>query len=249
MLVLIISLRESYLKVLLWLTLRIVLVEPQHPGNIGAVARAMANFGLTDLAMVNGRELADESYARSKSGRPILENSKRYKTIEEAIANCDIAIGTSGIRPEGDKRWFRAPQDVKKINDIIAERENPALLFGRENYGLYREELALCEATITIPTNPEYPILNLSHAVALVLYEIKRKDRVKSLKKRKSVSQDEFERLVDRIMDLLENSSYPERRLDRSRTTLRRLISRGNPDEGEYENLMGIFKAIKIGKR
>ena len=229
--------------------MRIVLVEPQHPGNIGAVARAMANFGLNDLAMVNGCELADESYARSKSGRPILENSKRYNTIEESIADCDIVIGTSGIRPEGDKRWFRAPENVKKINEMIAERKNPALIFGRENYGLYREELALCEATITIPTNPEYPILNLSHAVAIVLYEIKRKEKIKGPKRRKSVSQEEFERLVDRVMDLLENSSYPKRRLERSRTTLRRLISRGNPDEGEYENLMGIFKAIKEGKR
>ncbi|MDG1543732.1 MAG: RNA methyltransferase [archaeon] len=229
--------------------MRIVLVEPQHPGNVGAVARAMANFGLTDLAMVNGCELADESYARSKSGRPVLENSKRYKTIEEAIANCDIAIGTSGITPEGDKRWFRAPENVEKINDIITERENPALLFGRENYGLYREELALCETTITIPTNPEYPVLNLSHAVSIVLYEIKRKEKVKGPKKRKNVSNDEFERLVERIMNLLENSSYPKRRLNRSKTTLRRLISRGNPDEGEYENLMGIFKAIREGKR
>ena len=222
---------------------------PQHPGNIGAVARAMANFGLKDLAMVKGCGLADESYARSKSGRPILENSKRFETIEEAIAECDIAIGTSGIRPEGDKRWFRAPQDVKKINEIITKRENPALLFGRENHGLYREELALCEATITIPTNSEYPILNLSHAVAIVLYEIKRSEKVKRLKKQKSVSQEEFERLVDRIMELLENSSYPERRLNRSKTTLRRLVSRGNPNIGEYENLMGIFKAIKEGKK
>ncbi len=229
--------------------MRVVLVEPQHPGNIGAVARAMANFGLKDLAMVKGCNLADESYARSKSGRPILENSKRFETIEEAIAECDIAIGTSGIRPEGDKRWFRAPQDVKKINEIITKRENPALLFGRENHGLYREELALCEATITIPTNSEYPILNLSHAVAIVLYEIKRSEKVKRLKKQKSVSQEEFERLVDRIMELLENSSYPERRLNRSKTTLRRLVSRGNPNIGEYENLMGIFKAIKEGKR
>ena len=62
-------------------------------------------------------------------------------------------------------------------------------------------------------------------------------------------SQEEFERLVDRIMELLENSSYPERRLNRSKTTLRRLVSRGNPNIGEYENLMGIFKAIKEGKR
>jgi len=229
--------------------LRIVLVEPQHPGNVGAVARAMANFGVKDLALVNGCEINDDGYARSKSGKPILENLKRFDTMEKALADCDIAIGTSGIKPEGDKRWFRAPKDVKKINELISERENPALVFGRENYGLYREELALCETTITIPTNPDYPILNLSHSVGIVLYEIKRKEKVKSPKKRKAVSQEEFERLVDRIMHMLESSSYPERRLDRSRTTLRRLISRGNPDEGEYENLMGIFKAIREGKR
>jgi len=229
--------------------LRIVLVEPQHPGNVGAVARAMANFGVTDLALVNGCEINDDGYARSKSGKPILENLKRFDTMEKALADCDIAIGTSGIKPEGDKRWFRAPRDVKKINELINERENPALVFGRENYGLYREELALCETTITIPTNPDYPILNLSHAVGIVLYEIKRKEKIKGPKKRKAVSQEDFERLVERIMKMLEDSSYPERRLDRSKTTLRRLISRGNPDEGEYENLMGIFKAIKEGKR
>ena len=229
--------------------MRIVLVEPQHPGNVGAVARAMANFGVTDLALVNGCEINDDGYARSKSGKPILENLKRFNAMESALADCDIAIGTSGIKPEGDKRWFRAPKDVKKINELINERENPALVFGRENYGLYREELALCETTITIPTNPDYPILNLSHAVGIVLYEIKRKEKIKGPKKRKAVSQEDFERLVERIMKMLEDSSYPERRLDRSKTTLRRLISRGNPDEGEYENLMGIFKAIKEGKR
>ena len=107
----------------------------------------------------------------------------------------------------------------------------------------------MCEVTITIPTNPEYPILNLSHAVGIVLYEIYRHKDHKNPKKRKVVSNDEFERLVDRIMDLLEETSYPKRRLNRSKTTLRRLISRGKPDEGEYENLMGIFKAIKEGKR
>jgi tRNA C32,U32 (ribose-2'-O)-methylase TrmJ len=82
-----------------------------------------------------------------------------------------------------------------------------------------------------------------------VLYEIYRDGNHKNPKKRKAVFNEEFERLVDRIMNLLEKTSYPRRRLNRSRTTLRRLISRGNPDEGEYENLMGIFKAIKEGKR
>jgi len=229
--------------------LRIILVEPQHPGNVGAVARVMANFGINDLAIVNGCEITDEGYARSKSGRPVLENLKRFKTMGEALADCDIAIATSGIKPKGDKRWFRAPTNVKNINKIIEDRENPALVFGRENYGLYKEELALCETTITVPTSQDYPILNLSHAVGIVLYEINREIKIKGPKRRKAVSQEEFERLLERIMNMLVDSSYPKRKLARSKTTLRRLISRGNPDEGEYENLMGIFKAIKEGKR
>ena len=229
--------------------MKVVLIEPQHPGNVGAVARIMANFGIDDLALVNGCEITGEGFARSKSGRPILEKLQRFETMQEALADCDIVIGTSGIKPEGDKRWFRAPQNVKRINKLIDSRKKPALVFGRENYGLYKDELALCETTITIPTNPDYPVLNLSHAVGIVLYEINRKVKPKRTKRRKSVSQEEFERLVERIMTMLEDSSYPKRKLARSKTTLRRLISRGNPDEGEYENLMGIFKAIKEGKR
>ncbi len=229
--------------------MRIVLVEPLIAGNVGAVARIMANFGIDDLALVKGCEITGDGFARSKSGRPILEKLQRFETMKEALADCDIAIATSGIKPEGDKRWFRAPQNVKKINKLIDSRNKPALVFGRENYGLYKDELALCETTITIPTNSDYPVLNLSHAVGIVLYEINRKIKVKEPKRRKSVSQEEFERLVDRIMEMLDDSSYPKRKLARSKTTLRRLISRGNPDEGEYENLMGIFKAIKEGKR
>ena len=91
---------------------------------------------------------------------------------------------------------------MKKINKLIDSRDKPALVFGRENYGLYKDELALCETTVTIPTSPDYPVLNLSHAVGIVLYEINRNLKVKEPRRRKSVSQEEFERLVDRIMGM-----------------------------------------------
>ena len=71
---------------------RIVLVEPQHPGNIGAVARIMANFGIDDLAIVNGCEITGEGFARSKSGRPILEKLQRFETMQEALADCDLSL-------------------------------------------------------------------------------------------------------------------------------------------------------------
>ena len=137
-----------------------------------ATGKEGLNFGIDDLALVKGCEITGEGFARSKSGRPILEKLQRFETMQEALADCDIVIGTSGIRAEGDKRWFRAPQNVKKINELIDSRDKPALVFGRENYGLYKDELALCETTVTIPTSPDYPVLNLSHAVGILLYEI-----------------------------------------------------------------------------
>ena len=93
--------------------MKIILVEPQHPGNVGAVARAMVNFGIDDLALVKGCEIDDDGYARSKSGKPILESLSRFNTLKGALADCDIAIATSGIKPEGDKRWLERPKASK----------------------------------------------------------------------------------------------------------------------------------------
>ena len=77
---------------------------------------------------------------------------------------------------------------MKKINELIDSRDKPALVFGRENYGLYKDELALCETTVTIPTSPDYPVLNLSHAVGILLYEINRNLKVRGKTKKVCVS-------------------------------------------------------------
>ena len=149
----------------------IVLVEPQHPGNVGAVARVMSNFGCDELVLVGGCEIDDDAKARAKAGRPLLETARRAASLKKALAEAPVSVATSGIVPEGDNRWQRAPHPIQELAELLDGRQ-PALVFGRENHGLDRGELALCDLTIQVPTNPEHPVLNLSHAVGIVLYEL-----------------------------------------------------------------------------
>jgi len=82
----------------------IVLVEPQHPGNVGAVARVMSNFGCDELLLVGGCEINDDAKARAKAGRPLLETARRTASLKEALAEAPVSVATSGIVPEGDNR-------------------------------------------------------------------------------------------------------------------------------------------------
>ncbi|MCH2440108.1 MAG: RNA methyltransferase [Candidatus Poseidoniia archaeon] len=222
----------------------IVLVEPQHPGNVGAVARVMANFGCDELLLVGGCEIDDDAMARAKAGQPLLESARRIASLKEALVETPVSVATSGIVPKGDSRWQRAPHPVQELADLLKGRE-PALVFGRENHGLDRGELALCDLTIQVPTSPEHPVLNLSHAVGIVLYELFRNDAFQRPYRPDVVERQEIDLLVERIMEAVRMSRFAKRRLPRAETTLRRVLVRGEIDEWDYETLMGMFKELR----
>ena len=221
-----------------------MLVEPQHPGNVGAVARVMANFGCDELLLVGGCEIDDDAMARAKAGQPLLESARRIASLKEALVETPVSVATSGIVPKGDSRWQRAPHPVQELADLLKGRE-PALVFGRENHGLDRGELALCDLTIQVPTSPEHPVLNLSHAVGIVLYELFRNDAFQRPYRPDVVERQEIDLLVERIMEAVRMSRFAKRRLPRAETTLRRVLVRGEIDEWDYETLMGMFKELR----
>ena len=223
---------------------RIVLVEPKHPGNVGAVARVMVNFGIEELILIGGCEINEEAYNRSTSGKYILEKSQRYDDLKEGLEGGEVNVGTSGIIPGGDKRWYRNPIHCKDLLSKLDGR-NPNLIFGREDFGLYKEELSLCEIAVRVPTNPDKPILNLSHAVGIILYELNRNTKFKLPSRPKKIKQKEVEIMVSSFLDVLKETNYPERRLQRAETTLRRIMSRGTLDENEYDTVMGMIKDIE----
>ena len=221
-----------------------MLVEPQHPGNVGAVARVMANFGCDELLLVGGCEIDDDAMARAKAGQPLLESARRIASLKEALVETPVSVATSGIVPKGDSRWQRAPHPVQELAGLLEGRE-PALVFGRENHGLDRGELALCDLTIQVPTSPEHPVLNLSHAVGIVLYELFRNDAFQRPYRPDVVERQEIDLLVERIMEAVRMSRFAKRRLPRAETTLRRVLVRGEIDEWDYETLMGMFKELR----
>ena len=152
----------------------IVLVEPQTPGNVGMVCRAMKNMGLRHLRLVKGCR-TDHSEARrfAVSARDLLDGAVRFESLEDALADIEISVATT-------RRIGKYRQETMEPAELVAKlREGSgasrvALVFGREDNGLSTDELALCRWQATIPTSDEYGSLNLAQAVLLFCYEVSR---------------------------------------------------------------------------
>ena len=156
---------------------RVVLVRPQYAGNLGSVARLMANFGLTDLVLVDptaNRQSLDAVMMATR-GLDILNNARIVNTIPEALADCAMAITTSG-ETGGLKRkgfWGTPAEQLSNVLNAL-DRGIAALVFGPEPHGLTLDEIALGQSMMYIPACAEYPSLNLSQAVGVVLYELRK---------------------------------------------------------------------------
>lgn len=151
--------------------LRVILVEPEGEYNVGFVARLCKNFGVDELYIVNPKCDLVEAMRFSAKGVDILKNAVIVDSYDDAIKDLGIKIATSSIADtEGDMlRKSIKPWD---LIDIISKNDRIGLIFGRESVGLTREEIAKADFLLHIPANSEYPVLNLSHAVGIVLYEI-----------------------------------------------------------------------------
>lgn len=157
--------------------IRIVVVGPKFEGNVGAIARSMANFDISELYLVNPCELGDDAYRRAKHGSSLLDNVHIVDTLDEALEGCFLVVGTSGVTTKGDRNYTRIPVPVREFAEHCrGYPEKIAILFGREDIGLLQDELNLCDVLITVPTGEEYPILNLSHAATIVMYEFYQAD-------------------------------------------------------------------------
>ena len=153
--------------------LEVVLVAPRNPLNIGAVARAMANFGFSRLSVVAPYE-AHWREARSAVGAPeLLQNARETATLAEAVADCTFVAGT-GTRThrKPEQAVFLLPEGGPMLARHLAGGGPVALVFGPEKHGLTREDLSHCHALIEIPTDPRQPSMNLGQAVAVCLYEV-----------------------------------------------------------------------------
>lgn len=156
------------------LPIRVILVEPETPGNIGAVARAMQCMGLSHLRLVNPKRFPSrDAYVRAVGATELLDQAEIFSTLSEAISDCGWVVGTSGkIERSELPRWTPRDYSGLVLEQLYTTGPPPALVFGRESSGLTREELNLCQGCIRIPTHPQASSLNLAASVQVICYEV-----------------------------------------------------------------------------
>jgi len=223
----------------------VVLVEPKYSGNIGAVARSMKNFGVSSLCLVNPCEIDDETRKRAMHAQEILDNATVYSTFEDMRKDLDYCAATSSIVGGKEKSFLRNALSLREFAGQIQSFDGKVgLVFGREDYGLYNKEIAVCDALVNIPTSEIYQSLNLSHAVAIVLYELflQKTPSVKSVRRISGVEKETINKAFVEILALI---NYPVHKREKTVIMLRRLLGRAIPSIWEYHTLMGIISEVK----
>lgn len=223
----------------------VVLVEPKNSGNIGAVARAMMNFSVEHLLLVNPCELDQTAYTRAMHATKILDNAQIFSSFHNAVQNLDYLVATSSIASKTEKRHLRNPVFLEEFAEKIGDVNGKVgLVFGREDYGLFNEEIATCDIMVKIPTSEEYPSLNLSHAVIIVLYALY-KNQDNHPKQHRRIGSVEKEKLYEFFSELLDDINYPDHKKEHTEIMVRRILGRAMLSQWEYHTLMGVLSKQK----
>lgn len=234
-------------------TIRIVLVETSHPGNIGAAARAMKTMCLEQLVLVNPTEFPHvDAAARASGAVDILERARVTATLDEALAGCALVAGSSARRRDIGPPEL-APQECAMRLTAAAARQDVALVFGRERTGLTNEELGRCHLLVNIPANPEYSSLNLAAAVQVLCYELMlaraAAPAAADAPDTPLATADEMERLYEHLESAaLETGFLDPAKPKHLMRRLRRLFNRAQPDQNEVNILRGLLSALQEPK-
>jgi TrmH family RNA methyltransferase len=239
--------------------IRIVLVETSHPGNIGAVARALKNMSLEQLVLVNpGQFPHPEASARASGAEDLLNSARVTGDLASALAGCGLVLATTS---RGRDQNFRVhdPRVAARRAVEHAAREPVAIVFGSERTGLTNEELRYAHALLAIPANPAYPSLNVAMAVQIVAYEIQCAMLERAREAPRSITSpevplagpEELDRLYAHLAAVLEEIDFRDRTQSGRHLMrrLRRLFQRAEPDINEVNILRGILTAVQQRRR
>ena len=225
---------------------RIVLVNPLYSGNVGAVCRCMANCGISDLVLAERTREIDEEECRKRAmhAGSIFENRREFPTLAEAVADCGLVAGTSA-RSGLYRSHAKTAREWAPVLYEKAQNNRIALVFGTEDKGLSKEQLALCTQIIQIPSHPDYTSLNLSHAVMICCYEIFVASE--SFVPNEEPSPEASSEARERMFSAWESTLYDigfmkEDKAEHMMLGLRRILSRGLLTESDVKILMGIAR-------
>jgi tRNA/rRNA methyltransferase len=236
----------------------VVLVEPQLGENIGAAARAMANFGLSGLRIVKPRQGWPNDKARTMAtgGGRILDGAEVYDTLEAAIADCTFVLATTARAHDQAKPVVGPAEAAALMAPRVAAGEAVAILFGRERNGLENDEVALADCIVTLPVNPAFASLNLAQAVVILAYEwFKLASGAKlpfAMPEKSAPAPKEqllaFFAALERELEKVEFFRPPDKR-ETMQINLRNIISRMQPTQQDIQTLHGVIMAIAEGRK
>ena len=227
--------------------LRVVLVNSRNPLNIGAVARAMSNFGFHRLRVVNPYDVAFRNARSAVGASHVLAAAEQYSSVAEAVADSALVVGTTAVRHrELQHPLHELDAEGGKLIREQLQSSPVALMFGSERFGLSNEELSHCHWLLRIPTEAEQISMNLGHAVAVCLYELARGASVeKPTDTPPPANAEEIERVTTVLLETLSASGYVKRGTEAAtEEKTRRMVRRLHLQSGDSEALLGMMRQI-----
>jgi TrmH family RNA methyltransferase len=238
----------------------VVLVGTRNPLNMGAAARAMSNFGVSRLRVVNSYDVAFREARSAVGAAKLLADAEEYTSVAEAVADCKLVVGTTAARRRELQHRLRRLDEGARFIRRRLHTGAVALLFGSEKVGLSNQDLSHCHWLMRIPTREEHGSMNLGQAVAVCLYELVRAEAglqksaqaaVKPSKERSITNSRDLERLTQLLFEVLRASDYVKPRTAAStEEKLRRLVRRLEPSAADAELWLGMLRQIawKLGE-
>lgn len=225
----------------------VVFVECETPGNVGFLARTMANFGLKNLVLINPPTLTKEAYYQATHGKYIVENAKIFPTLDDFYQSqrIDFKVASTGMAG-GSYNLSRIPIKPEELGKSINVSNKTAILFGREGNGLTNKEIDECDICVSIPTDPTYPIMNISHAAAIIFYELFKNKHEFGVEGLVESSDLEKEYLVKDMQELIDYLDIPEHKKKNGLKTFNNIVSRAFITGREAHTLKGILRRLKI---
>lgn len=220
--------------------LEFVLVEPLYEGNIGFAARVIRNFGFENLTLINPPEITVEARARASHAADTLAQARICSSIEDVIETSHLVVATTGALSQSVTTAMRMPYYTpRELATMLEGTEGRiAILFGRENWGLSNEEIEKADIICTIPTDPGYPIVNISHAVGIIAYECAHLPRGEYA----LASRLELDALYDHFSRFLDGIEHPDYKRKNTLTMMRRIFSRTMLTTREVTTLHGLMR-------
>jgi len=227
-------------------SLRVVLVATRNPLNIGAVARAMSNFGFLHLRVVNPYQAAFREARSAVGASALLASAEEYKSVAQAVADCALVIGTTAIHHRELQHPLRRLEHGARLIRKQLGSSRVALLFGSEKRGLSNEDLSHCHWLMSVPTCEEHLSMNLGQAVVVCLYELVRGPKAGwPLGKAKSATAGEVERITAALLGVLRARGYlTTRSIAPIEQKVRRLVRRLKLQTDEAEVWLGMLRQI-----